>query len=834
MIKRKKIIFLGFVGAVIVIITGFFIATEPVSAQTAANNMLWGGTEGNVQTATGLGNTDPRIIIANIIRVLLGFLGIIAVLLIMYAGWLWTTSAGDESKINKAKQTLTAAIVGLIIILMSFAIVSFILSRLLGATTYNPGSGGGPGAGIGLVALGNCSLLSVYPEPGQAEVPRNVGIIVTFREPIDPATIMDGSNNILTDSVMIFHQSDQAACLSGGSCPSLVDEVLVSTNDNATFFLDPVNYLGSPSEYINYGVYLSNDIELANGTPVFRNCANDYALWGFQVSNRLDLTPPQVVDGGIIPPPDNAPDAVSTAPAVRAAGAVTVTSQPRAAAIPSYAAVNPPGATVVIDPNNQASGNLTVTVMTDGVTAQLTNGATPLGAANFVGNTVTFPGVLSLTAPGPVSAGNFWTITGVTARVNADIIRVDNRTYSFGVDIATNPNLNTVAANIAAALAGHPSITASAAGPVVTVTAVTAGQGGNNILLSTNNPVALSITPMSGGQDDNDTVTIQGGARDVPRNIVIQTNFNEAMNPITLSGDAADVAPYIRIVNIGTGGTLTGRFLISNGYRTVEFISDDLCGVNACGERIYCLPALSNLRVELTAAPLAGCGADNCASRSPYDNCAGGHCEDAAGINYPLSLMPLSGIADACANSLDGNRDSEAVGPVNSYNENAPAAGTGDNFQWSFYVSDILDLTPPEIDALTPINDAANVSLADPVVITCSKLMMSSSLKTGSVSVVNGNDTVIHRAINLWSLANRPVGYWVVKNDLDDNNDGIPDRTQAEIRHAPLGEFLRYRSQAGSGIKDIYQNCFNPSVSATCAGTPSCCSEVPTAGSSCP
>src|SRR3989339_876844 len=152
-IKHKKIIVLSLTVVIIAIITGFFVASEPVSAGSVADNMLWGGQEANVQAATGLGNTDPRIIIANIIRVLLGFLGIIAVLLIMYAGWLWTTSAGDDSKINKAKQTLTAAIVGLIIILMSFAIVSFILSRLLGATTYNPGSGSGPGAGIGFGGL---------------------------------------------------------------------------------------------------------------------------------------------------------------------------------------------------------------------------------------------------------------------------------------------------------------------------------------------------------------------------------------------------------------------------------------------------------------------------------------------------------------------------------------------------------------------------------------------------------------------------------------------------------------------------------------------------------
>lgn len=837
-IKHKKILAINLTVAIIAIIAGFFVISGPVSAQSVADNMLWGGQEANVQAATGLGNTDPRIIIANIIRVLLGFLGIIAVLLIMYAGWLWTTSAGDESKINKAKQTLTAAIVGLVIILMSFALVSFILNRLLGASSFAPGAGGGPGTGIGLGALGNCSLLSVYPEPDQREVPRNAGIIMTFREPLDPATIMDAGNNILPDRIMIFHQADQASCLSGGACPSQVSDVIVSTTDNMTFFLDPVNYLGSPSEYISYAIYLGNDIMTAAGVPVFQNCYNDYFLWGFQVSNRLDLTPPQVIEGYVIPPPDDSFDTVSTVPATRAVGTITVIGQPRVYAAPSYTAVNPVGsagaATVTIDPNNQQSGNLTVTVTSDGITSQLSAGATPLGTAPFSGNAAVFSGILTISVPGGVNAGDSWVVTGVTARTEADILRVGSRNYVFGSDIASNVNLNIVAGNIAAALAGHPAVTAAAAGPVVTITAISAGAAGNNILLSTNNTAVLTIAPLSGGQDNTDTVVPQGGARDVPRNIVIQVNFNEAVNPTTISGNAADVAPYIRVVNIGTGANLTGQFLVSNAYRTVEFITDDLCGVNACGERIYCLPALSNLRVDLMAAALADCGADNCTNRSPYNTCAAGHCEDASGLNYPLSTVPINGVADVCNNSLDGNRDGEAVGPLSFYNENTPVPATGDNYQWSFFVSDILDLTPPEIDAISPVHDTANVSLVNPILTEFSKLMMSASLKTGSVGILNGNETVVHRSINLRSLANRPVGYWVVKNDLDDDNDGIPDRTEAELRHALFGEFLRYRSQVGSGVKDIYQNCFNPSVSATCAGTPSCCSEVPTAASSCP
>ena len=110
-----------------------FVMVVPVHAQSA-NNMLWGGQEGNIQSVTGLGQEDPRIVIANIIRIVLGFLGIIAVIILIYGGWLWMTSAGDASRVDKAKKVLIAAAIGLVIILLSFAIATFILNKLFTAT----------------------------------------------------------------------------------------------------------------------------------------------------------------------------------------------------------------------------------------------------------------------------------------------------------------------------------------------------------------------------------------------------------------------------------------------------------------------------------------------------------------------------------------------------------------------------------------------------------------------------------------------------------------------------------------------------------------------------
>lgn len=95
--------------------------------------------------ATGLGSEDPRVVAANIVRIFLAFLGIIALSLMIYAGFLWMTSEGNAEKVEKAKNILKGAIIGLLIVLSAFAIASFIISQLLSATTGDTEGGGGEG-----------------------------------------------------------------------------------------------------------------------------------------------------------------------------------------------------------------------------------------------------------------------------------------------------------------------------------------------------------------------------------------------------------------------------------------------------------------------------------------------------------------------------------------------------------------------------------------------------------------------------------------------------------------------------------------------------------------
>jgi len=85
--------------------------------------------------ATNLGSADIRFTTANLIQVALGLLGTICVVLMLYAGFMWMTAAGNEENVKKAQDIIKYAVIGLIIILSAYAITRFLFTNVFKATT---------------------------------------------------------------------------------------------------------------------------------------------------------------------------------------------------------------------------------------------------------------------------------------------------------------------------------------------------------------------------------------------------------------------------------------------------------------------------------------------------------------------------------------------------------------------------------------------------------------------------------------------------------------------------------------------------------------------------
>ena len=120
--------------AIIAPVFALALTAAPTLAQDV--NDFWGNDDiaGNIENDIVLGNKDPREIAANVINVLLGFLGIIAVIIILAGGFKWMTAGGNQDKTDEAKKLIAAGAIGLVIVLASFGIAKFVISSLVTAT----------------------------------------------------------------------------------------------------------------------------------------------------------------------------------------------------------------------------------------------------------------------------------------------------------------------------------------------------------------------------------------------------------------------------------------------------------------------------------------------------------------------------------------------------------------------------------------------------------------------------------------------------------------------------------------------------------------------------
>lgn len=98
------------------------LAAGPVDVLDSCND------PGRVCAGTDKGSLNG--ILKNIINLLLFVIGIISVIMIIIGGFRYATSAGDAGQTKSARDTIIYAVVGLVIAVMSFAIVNFVLARL--------------------------------------------------------------------------------------------------------------------------------------------------------------------------------------------------------------------------------------------------------------------------------------------------------------------------------------------------------------------------------------------------------------------------------------------------------------------------------------------------------------------------------------------------------------------------------------------------------------------------------------------------------------------------------------------------------------------------------
>lgn len=141
--RPMKILF--FLGAVYSLLFVFILVPRAATAvvnnglEDTANCAYGNGTidsSGKCDGAARTGITKKGALISNIAGTItgavLGFVGVLFFILMVYGGFLWMTSAGNEQQVEKAQNLIIAAVIGLIIIMSAYAITAYIGGALTG------------------------------------------------------------------------------------------------------------------------------------------------------------------------------------------------------------------------------------------------------------------------------------------------------------------------------------------------------------------------------------------------------------------------------------------------------------------------------------------------------------------------------------------------------------------------------------------------------------------------------------------------------------------------------------------------------------------------------
>ncbi len=97
---------------------------------TAANKNIDGAAP--VSLGNPLGNATPQSLMGRIIDAILGIIGSLALLMFIFGGITWMTSAGSPEKIKKGRDILVWTSIGLAIVFFSYAIVKFVIFDIIG------------------------------------------------------------------------------------------------------------------------------------------------------------------------------------------------------------------------------------------------------------------------------------------------------------------------------------------------------------------------------------------------------------------------------------------------------------------------------------------------------------------------------------------------------------------------------------------------------------------------------------------------------------------------------------------------------------------------------
>lgn len=114
------------------------LVTISIVVSISAPTLVLAQTNGSTSNEVGLPNpircSDATCLVSQVIRYILGTIAVIATLMFIWGGVMMLTSGGNAEQVKKAKETLVWATIGIVIILISWAVIRFVLVGISGTS----------------------------------------------------------------------------------------------------------------------------------------------------------------------------------------------------------------------------------------------------------------------------------------------------------------------------------------------------------------------------------------------------------------------------------------------------------------------------------------------------------------------------------------------------------------------------------------------------------------------------------------------------------------------------------------------------------------------------
>ena len=132
--SKKISSILIFVIALLVVVS--VVSIERAFASDILEHLNTSAIDGGLATANT--STNLSLVMGRILGAMLSLTGVIFMAIIVYGGNLWMTARGNEEQVEKAKKLITNAVMGLLLIVGSYAITWFLVDVISNSAIGTP------------------------------------------------------------------------------------------------------------------------------------------------------------------------------------------------------------------------------------------------------------------------------------------------------------------------------------------------------------------------------------------------------------------------------------------------------------------------------------------------------------------------------------------------------------------------------------------------------------------------------------------------------------------------------------------------------------------------